>query len=472
MSIYQRYFKENSGQEFPIYAYSPPPQGEWWIDDQVFTTDDFRTVEKYKEYKDCGFNILFMQRTAAYNGEEWSTCATKRSMERAVEAGIDKIIIVDERIFDLSKETDGLIGEGKRFASEEALDDFIRDCIKEYRHQEGFYGVQLMDEPFHPRLKAVGQTFKAIRRVDSSIFVHCNLNPVIIPHFLYQICPPGMNMIDCYEKYLTMFLEESGSDYIMMDIYPFYKQAEKAYVGRYYFAGLEAVARVCKKYGKEMHIVVQSFAMNIRNKPYHFMPNEQRMQYQKNVLISFGVKEFAYFTYWTKQANSTKGEMFIDGKAMMTRNGERTPTWYHVQKINRELNELAPLLMQFEYKANEYCVTPPLHSNPVYLEMVRGGKLSQVTEAKTDRDVSLVSELYDKKKRQYMHCVVNIADPKRYAKWHKKKKQLTTLTFDKKYAVADVYKNEKWKTVRLKDGKLELLLSPGEGAMVLPYKEV
>lgn len=470
MSLYQRYLNKNQGKTFPIYAYSPPPEGKWWIDDQIFTTEDFRTVERYQEYKECGFNVLFMQRTAAYNGEDWSTCETKAAMEKAVKAGLDKIIIVDERIFALSTETNGLIGEGKKFATEQDLDDFIRDCIKDYKLQEGFYGVQLMDEPFHPRIKAVGQVFKAVRRVDSSIFVHCNLNPMIIPHFLYQICPPGMNMIDCYEKYLTMFLEESGSDYIMMDIYPFYKTPEKANISKYYFAGLECVARVCKKYGKEMHIVMQSFGMNVRNKPYHLLPNEQRMQYQKNVLISFGVKEFAYFTYWTKQANNSKGEMFPDGKAMMNRQGERTPVWYYVQKINEELNELAPLLSQFEYKTNAYFVTPPLHSNPTYLEMVRGGELSQVTSGKTDRDVVLVSELYDKKKRQYMHCVVNVADPKRYAKWHKKKKQLTTLCYAEKYNVADVYKNEKWKTVVLKDGKLELLLSPGEGAIVLPYR--
>ena len=61
MRIYKQYFQKNTGREFPIYGYSPPPQGEWWIDDTTFTTEDFRTVERYKEYKDCGFNILFMQ---------------------------------------------------------------------------------------------------------------------------------------------------------------------------------------------------------------------------------------------------------------------------------------------------------------------------------------------------------------------------------------------------------------------------
>lgn len=471
MSIYQKYLEENQGRVFPIYGYSPPPEGKWQIDDAVFITEDFRTVEKYREYKECGFNVLFLQGTAPYHGDGWEKSETKLVMERAVEAGLDKIILIDQRIFDLSLIEGGLIGEGKKFATEAELDDFIRNCIKDYKHQKGFYGIQLRDEPFHPFLKSVGQLFKAIKRVDGSIFVHCNLNPLIVPSLAFRICPPGENMIDCYEKYLTMFLEESGANHIMMDTYPFYKSPDKANIGRQYFAGLECVARTCKKYGKEMHIVMQSFAMDVRNKHHHLMPDERQMNYQKNVLIGFGVKQYSYFTYWTKQMNRSNGEMFIDGKALMTRNGEKTKTYYHVQKINKELTDLAPLLWNFEYCANAFFVTPPFCTNPTFLEMVRGGELSQVTDVKTDKEIVMVTEQYDKKKDQYLYCAVNVTDPKCYKKKYQNEKQLTVLTFDKKYNVADVYANGKWKTVALENGKLEVSLYSGDGTIILPYKE-
>ena len=471
MSIYQKYFEENIGREFPIYGYSPPPEGKWQIDDTVFTTEDFRTVEKYREYKDCGFNILFLQYTAPYYGDGWEKSETKMAMERAIEAGLKKVILVDVRIFELSLIEGGLIGADKKFATEAELDDFIRNCIKDYRHQEGFYGLQLRDEPFHPFLKSVGQLYQSIRRVDSSIFVHCNLNPLITPSLAFQICPPGKNMIEAYENYLSMFLEETGTDHIMMDTYPFFKSPDKANIGRYYFSGLECVARVCKKYGVEMHIVMQSFAMDVRNKHYHLLPNEREMQYQKNVLMSFGVKQYSYFTYWTKQMNRSNGEMFIDGKALMTRQGEKTKTWYHVQKINKELTELAPLLWDFTYCSNAFFIKTPFCTTPTFLETVRGGELSQVTDVKTDKEIVLVTEQYDKKKNQYMYCAVNVTDTKRYPKKYKKEKQLTVLTFDKKYNVADVYQNGKWKTVSLEDNKLEVSLYSGDGVIILPYKE-
>lgn len=471
MSVYKQYFEKNSGREFPIYGYSPPPQGEWWIDDKTFYTEDFRTVEKYREYKDCGFNVLFLQGTATYEGEGWENSQAKLFVERALEAGLEKFILVDKRIFDLSLIEGGIVGEGKQFASEAELDDFIRNCIRDYRHQKGFYGIQLRDEPFHPYLKTVGQLFRSIRRVDKSIFVHCNLNPLHGPSLTYRICVPKNNLIDTYEGYLSQFLEETGTDHLMMDTYPFYRSPDKAHIGRYYFAGLECVARVCKKYGVEMHIVMQSFAMDVRTRHYHWLPNEREMQYQKNVLLSFGVKQYSYFTYWTKQMNRTDGEMFLDGKALMTRSGEKTKTWYHVQKINRELTKLAPLMFNFSYCANAFFVKTPFCTTPTYLEVVRGGELSQVTKVETDREVVLVTELYDKKKKQYMYCAVNTTDIKRYIKKYGKEKQLTVIEFNEKYNVADVYQNGKWQTVALEEGKLSIRLHAGDGIIILPYKE-
>lgn len=470
MSVYKKYFEKNAGREFPIYGYSPPPQGEWWIDDQTFTTEDFRTVEKYKEYKDCGFNILFAQGTGSYHGEGWENSQAKMVMDRAVEAGIDKVILVDQRIFDLSLIEGGIIGEGKKFASEEELDDFIRNCLKDYRHEKGFYGVQLRDEPFYPYLKTIGQLFRSIRRVDKSVFVHCNLNP-LHGSLTYSICEPKQTLVETYENYLATFLEETGTDHLMMDTYPFQYSPDKSHIRRYYFAGLECVARVCKRYGVEMHIVMQSFAMDIGKRHWHWMPNEREMQFQKNVLLAFGVKQFSYFTYWTKQMNRTNGEMFIDGKALMTRNGEKTKTWYHVQKINKELHKLAPLMFNFNYRNHAYFLKIPLCTAPTYLELAQGGKLSQVTDVQTDKDVVFISELYDKKKKQYMYCAVNTTDIQRYRKKYKNEKQRTVLTFNENYNVADVYYKGRWKTIPLEEGKLEINLYCGDGIIILPYKE-
>ena len=220
-----------------------------------------------------------------------------------------------------------------------------------------------------------------------------------------------------------------------------------------------------------MHIVVQSFGMTVRNKRRHVLPSERQMQYQKNVLIGFGVKQYSYFTYWTKQMNRSDGEFFPNGEAMMNRQGEKTKMWYRVQKINKELTELAPLLWEFDYRANAFFANKPFCIQPTFLEMARGGKLSQVKDVQVDRDVVLVTEQYDKKKKQYMYCVTNVTDPIAYAKKYQWEKQVTTLQFDEKYGVADIYHKGKWRKVALENGKLTLSLYSGDGVIILPYKE-
>ena len=469
MCVYKNYFKENVGRVLPIYGYSPPVNGEWQIDDTIYTTEDFRTVEKYREYKDCGFNVLFLQGTVKYNGEGWENSEAKCIVERALDAGLEKFILIDQRIFDLSLIEGGIIGEGKQFASEEELDNFIRNCIKDYRHQKGFYGIQLRDEPFWPYLKTVGQIFQSVARVDDSIFVHCNLNPMHGATLTYRICQPGQDMIAAYESYLSTFLEETGTNHLMVDTYPFHSSPDKSPMNKFYFATLECVARVCKKYGVEMHIVMQSFGMKIRDKRYHYFPIERQMQYQKNVLMAFGVKQYSYFTYWTKQMNRTNGEMFPDGEAMINRSGEKTKMYNYVQKINKEIKALSPLLSCFDYCANAYYFQVPFRVAPTFLEMTRGSKLSQISNVETDKETVLVTELFDKKKRQYLHSVVNVAEPKLYVKRYAKEKQRTELMFDHKYNVADVYKNKKWTTVALIDVKLTVELASGEGVLILPY---
>jgi hypothetical protein len=103
--------------------------------------------------------------------------------------------------------------------------------------------------------------------------------------------------------------------------------------------------------------------------------------------------------------------------------------------------------------------------------MTRGGKLSQVQEVQVDRDVVLVTEQYDKKKKQYMYCVTNVTDPIAYAKKYQKEKQVTRLQFNEKYNVADIYYKGKWSKVALDEGWLQISLYSGDGIIILPYKE-
>ena len=469
MTVYEKYY-QNSGNkalQFGLYGYSPPTDGTYRVDGEIKTTgEDYRTVERYREYKEVGFNILLMQHTSRYSGEEWETSDAKMVMDRAQEAGLTKAIVNDKRIWDLCREEDGILGEGKPFADESALDGFLADCVAPYKTHPIFYGIQLLDEPRKKQLKGIGQIYKSLKRVCPTAFVQCNLLPLSGIPIAENAFPGEGNFTDKFKAYLEMFLDETGAEYILYDSYPICEQWWESNIGRFYIKGLQIASKVCKERGVEFRFIAQTFGMTNAGYRYFFMPNEAQIRWQINLLLGFGVKELAYFTYWTKQDNNTKGELFHDGEAMMTRDGKRTETYYTVQKINREIEKLAPVILNFEYVANRYAIKTPLTSHPLFLEYTEREVLEGVTVT-TSQEVAFVQELKDRKNGQPMYVITNATDPKYAEKYETP--QTTVLDFNGKYTKADVYEMGEWKTVLLIEGKYEANLRPGYAQFILPY---
>ena len=49
-------------KHFDFYGYNAPTCGKYYMDDEVYTLgEDFRSVKRYKEYKNIGFNICLLQ---------------------------------------------------------------------------------------------------------------------------------------------------------------------------------------------------------------------------------------------------------------------------------------------------------------------------------------------------------------------------------------------------------------------------
>ncbi len=467
MSIYEKYYEKYNDLKFDLYGYSPPTDGTYTFDGEPRTTgEDYRTVERYKEYQECGFNILLMQFGGLYNGEEWEGSQAKMVMDRAHEAGLKRAIIVDRRIYHLCKVDGGVIGEGKQFANEKELDEFIADCIKPYKDHPAFYGVQLLDEPYGGQLVSVGQTYRSLKRVNPDAFVQCNLLPLCGVAGCNGFFPYEGDWVENWVTYLEIFLNETGADYVMYDSYPICEQWWDSHISRTYILGLQAAAKLCKERGVELHIVAQTFGMTNCGYYYNIMPNEAQLRWQMNLLLGFGVKEFSYFTYWTKQTNDTKGELFHDGQAMMTRDGKRTETWYQIQQIHKEMQKFAPVILNFDYVSDRYFIKTPFKSHPLYIGYVKRGKMEDIT-ATTDQDVVFVHELEDKKNGQKMYSITNVIDSKYADQFNKP--QETKITFKKPYTKVDVFERGEWKTVDLVEGSYTASLLPGDAQFILPY---
>jgi hypothetical protein len=157
-------------------------------------------VERIKEYKDAGMTIYFPQAGALVTDAEmqdFENSNAKKALDHSLEAGIDKVILMDTRIQALSKpsfgtekqikekvlngtilDEAGLIGEDKQFATEAELDAYIAECMAPYKDHEAFYGVMLGDDPYFYHAKNYGQVYSSIKRVCPEAYIQYNLHPI------------------------------------------------------------------------------------------------------------------------------------------------------------------------------------------------------------------------------------------------------------------------------------------------------
>ncbi len=462
-NVYGEYYERNKGYEINLYAYSPPPNGVFNFDGMRYDCGiDFRTVENYVTYRDCGFNTMLGQWSARYVGEPWETSEAKAVMDKVAQVGVGKFILLDDRLMKLSHETSSIIGEGKQFADEKELDGYVAECMKDYVKHPIFYGVQLVDEPYPAKLKALGQTYRAIKRVCPQAFVQSNLNPPVFI-FANAMFPYDGDFSQRYKAYINEFLDETGADYFMADIYPFIANNEGS-IGRMYIRGLQICAEIAAERGVEFKVVMQSMWYRINMADNWRKLERGDMFYQANALMGFGVKEFSYFTYWGKTDNNIKGEYFPDGQAIMKRNGEKTALYDYVQEVNALLQKLAPVMKDFEYLADAHNAKWPAYSRPMFLTTLSCKPLKNVVSFRPDKEVMLVSELYDKKNDRYLYRIMNGTDPHFGNEFGQ---QTAEIQFDKKFRYADVFTNGEWTTVELVDGKYVSKLMPGFADYVL-----
>ena len=475
MSKYQEYYKLQEKKDIEMYAYDCPDIGKWKIDDVEFDCgEDFRTVERYKEYKDAGFTILFSAFTAKYIGQEWETSELKMVMDRAYEAGLKKVIILDDRIMEKSRIAGGIIGEGKPFATEEDLENFIRDCFKDYTKHPAFYGLKLQDEPRHQYFKAIGQIFKAVRKVRPETFLQCNLVPILCLHCTNGMYPEGGDMYDRYKAYLCEFLDESQADYVLCDSYPFQEPEQMLFgvfsgIGRHFIRTLQICAEVCKERNVNFYFVAQSTGIHNKGQVSLRVPTKEEVYWQANLLLGFGLRELAYFTYWTRTQSYTKGEFFKDGCAMISLRGEQTPLYHAIKEVNTMIHALAPVITQFKYVADRYLISTPFRSHPFFLEYTLRKELKTLEFAETDREVAMVNELYDEKRDQWMYMIMNATDP--LYNEYMIMPQKTTIRFKKKYQKVDIFEEGKWRTETLENNTFTVKLNAGHAYFILPYNE-
>ena len=250
-----------AARDLDFYAYHTMNDGKYTEDGSVIDTGkDYRDLEHFSDYVNCGMKIFFLQQEQyQYNyvrggaKQDFATSTLKKYMDLAEEAGADRTIIIDWRIYRLSCQKaplyaeDDLAGDATvdyvapdaateravnlelnkdvpayTFDKKSELRNYVISCLKEYEAHPVFWAVMLRDEPTWDLFESAKTVFDIIRTYNPEIEVVQNLLPMYGAEDMYHnVSEEGPKTRDVfYTEYINNWLEATGADDIMFDTYP------------------------------------------------------------------------------------------------------------------------------------------------------------------------------------------------------------------------------------------------------------
>lgn len=441
-----------------LYAFYGPTNGKKSGGRLMGDGTDQRTIERYQEYKDAGFNILLIENEAAYRGAEWSTCDTKMVMDKCFEVGLD-VILHDVRFYNMAKSRTSLIGQtynGIRIKTQEDLNEIAREYMKDYQEHPAFYGVYVMDEPTEEEMPNCLMVVKAIKAVNPDAFVHLCLQTHTTEGFIPEYADLGWTDL-VYDNYHAMYERENPA----VGGPKYNPDTDTKTVGQSFIRTLESAAKLTTEKGlKWSAVTLQNFgggeASHNGATNYGWRTIDAvDMRYGVYVSLAYAPDNLVWFHYWSSRYSTTPE---YPVSSWMDDYGNKV--WYDEGKaLNEQILKYGKVISNMDFMGAHYYTDA--RRLPYYYMVdndytVKGAQVSDV------KGEMILTELYDSKKDLTGYFIVNSKAP------FERKGLTASVSFPgKTHAV--VYKNGDPEVVRLWFNKLSINLDCADGILVIPF---
>jgi hypothetical protein len=441
-----------------LYAFYGPTDGRKSGGRPMGDGTDQRTIARYQEYKDAGFNILLIENEAAYRGQEWSTCDTKMVMDKCFEVGLD-VIVHDVRMYNMAKSKNSLIGQtfnGIKIKTQEDLNEVIAEYMKDYQKHPAFYGVYIMDEPVAAEMPNCLMIVKAIKTVNPDAFIHLCLQNHTTEDFMPEYSEQGWTDL-VWDNYHALYKREDPS----VGGAKYSPETDTKTVGDKYIRTREYSAKLATEKGiKWSAVSLQNFGGSegshngAENRGWRTI-DEVDMRYGVYVTLAFVPDNMVWFHYWSSRY-STVSEYPVS--SWMDDYGNKV--WYDEGKaLNEQILKYGKVLSNMDFMGAHYYTDA--HRLPYYY-LVENDYTVKGADVKDVQGEMILSELYDANKDLTGYFIVNSKAP------FEGESLTATVEFEKK-SHAVVYKNGDPEVVKLKGGKLNVQLDCADGILVIPF---
>lgn len=243
-----------------------------------------------------------------------------------------------------------------------------------------------------------------------------------------------------YVKHVQNYINKIDTDYISVDFYPL---NQKDMTSQIWLRNLDILAQACKKTNRDLWVITQAAGLSEEDGP-RYCDTVEDIRWQMYTSMAFGAKAIIHACYdsgwWDRDSH------LIDAS------GNRTDTYYAVQKANAEVAPFAKLYGSYDYIGT-------FIENPFKSAGTRTGYITPMDEDSgctvSSDDPVLVGCFKGEKGRAY--TLVNMNET------GKDKEAVLTATFDGARSMT-VYR--KGQEIKVSGENLTLTLDNQEGVYV------
>jgi hypothetical protein len=206
--------------------------------------------------------------------------------------------------------------------------------IEKYRHHPNVIGYFIVDEPRTPAFQNLGKVVNYLRKKDPARLGFINLFP-------------GDD--DEYDQYVESFLDVTKPELLSYDRYIFHNGRD----GDYYFYNLATIRKWAMRYGIPFCNIIQAIGTDMYNLNWR-TPNEAEHRWLVYTSLAYGVKALIWF-HWHADWG-------------VTGSPDRDQIFTSLQKVNAEINQLGPHLLNLQSLGVYHTGTGRLGGQPLPID--------------------------------------------------------------------------------------------------------
>lgn len=204
----------------------------------------------------------------------------------------------------------------------------IRSRVRQLMRRPGLAGYYLMDEPNAGLFPGLGRMTDVIRAVDPRHWVYINLLP--------NYASPQQLGTPTYEAYLEAFVKHCRPQALSYDNYFLTRDNPADYA--LFWSNLRLVSAAALRHGIPFWNIVSS----VGSYSYR-VPTDADLRLQAFASLAYGAGGVAYFTYFAPPHGNYR-------LSPVDQFNHETPTWYHLQNVNLQIQKLAPTLAELAWR--------------------------------------------------------------------------------------------------------------------------